>query len=140
VPKRVVLDALPVAALPAAHPLIELVPDAPAVLRPQLALCVRMQPPSCRLLTLTLSPTPSARARAAAGLMSAFWPGLPTVLAYNAADLAVSALVVCPGIDAWLDQRPGSPAKKPLLRVVVLLVLGSAAMAVTVLSIEPARR
>lgn len=64
--------------------------------------------------------------RAAAGLVASVWPGLPSVIAYNAADLAVSALLVCPGLDAWLNGRP-------MPRVLILLVAGSGGMAATAL-------
>ena len=61
------------------------------------------------------------------------WPGLPSVIAYNAADLAVSALVVCPGLDAWLGGRP-------MPRVLLVLVLGSGAMAATALLLRQRAR
>ena len=69
-------------------------------------------------------------ARAAAGLVASVWPGLPSVIAYNAADLAVSALLVCPGLDAWLNGRP-------MPRVLILLVAGSGGMAATALLLRP---
>lgn len=69
---------------------------------------------------------------AAAGLVAAVWPGLPSVIAYNAADLAVSALVVCPGLDAWVGGRKMS-------RVLVVLVLGSVGMAVAAFWIRKAK-
>ncbi|KAK9844165.1 hypothetical protein WJX81_006672 [Elliptochloris bilobata] len=51
---------------------------------------------------------------AAAGLVAAVWPGLPSVLAYNAADLAVSALVPRP-------QRPRRAVVRPLSAVLAQL-------------------